>query len=181
MVVALGLTILQPLLWRFIGDAAVRFHQDRSQVHHVAQVEERLAAIRQEQQDLQAQLPQLAAIVPEDIATLSRLERLEAVAGTVGVTVEVRGIVEEVADESREGTPAPPGGVVVFPLAVTVFASGPPTALLDYIDAVEHMEELVHVRSLRLSPAQGGTAAGGFDLTAEIVFYLQRQADGIAN
>jgi hypothetical protein len=185
LLLTVALAALQPYLWQFVRDTAVRFHQGRSQIHQLAQVEERLAAIQQEQQDQEAQLPHLAAVVPEDKSTLSRLERLEAVAATLGVSVQVRGIVEESLSEEaaeEEATPAPgseeeapTGEIEVFPLVVSLTASAPPTTLLDYIDAVEHLEELVQVRSVRLSSDQAsGGGPGIFGLTMEVVFYLQR-------
>ena len=199
-VLAIGLIVLQPFLWQFVRELVVRFQQDRSQASQLAAVEQHLAAIQQEQQNQLAQFPQLAAVVPEDKSALSLLERLEEVASALGAAVEVRGIVEEAplgADTTPAGRPresAPPaeraegealpespaagGSVTVFPLAVTVTVQAPPAVLLDYIDAVEHMEELVQVRSVRLSADQaGGGNVSNFGLTMEIIFYLQRHGN----
>src|SRR3989344_1722450 len=183
-VLAIGLIVLQPFLWQFVRELVVRFQQDRSQASQLAAVEQHLAAIQQEQQNQLAQFPQLAAVVPEDKSALSLLERLEEVASALGAAVEVRGIVEEAPlAERAEGealpeSPAAGGSVTVFPLAVTVTVQAPPAVLLDYIDAVEHMEELVQVRSVRLSADQaGGGNVSNFGLTMEIIFYLQRHGN----
>jgi hypothetical protein len=188
----------------------VRFHEDRSEVRQLTEVTEHLAAIREEREMQEAQLPQLAAIVPTDDRALSLLERLEAVASGLGVVVEVRSIVEEPAlgadgptdsperadatpvpesveeaageSVSESGSPPVAGGMEIYPLIVTLRASAPPAILLNYVDAVEHMEELVQIRSVRLSVDQAISPGEGiFGLSMEIAFYLQRQPDGSGN
>lgn len=147
----------------------IRFQDKRSQIQQVTGMRSRIKAAEDNFKEQQALLNQLTAVVPMNRDTIQILERVEGVASQMNLTVEVVGITE--------GEPYSYGGVgsiPIFPLVVAVTALGQPSQLLEYIEAVEHVQELVQVKSFVISPGEGSL----FSLDMAITFYLQQQDDG---
>ena len=163
-VVILGLLIAQPFLWRLVGSMTIRLQDKRSQIQQVTEMKSRIKAAEDNLKEQQASLNQLTAVVPMNRDTIQILERVEGVASQMNLAVEVAGITE--------GEPYNYGGagsIPVFPLVVAVKALGQPSQLLEYIEAMEHVRELVQVKSFAISSAGGGL----FSLDMSITFYLQ--------
>lgn len=189
--VVFGLVLVQPFLWSAVRRVSDHLHEDRSKLRQIAEIEKRIEDIQRDRDDQDVLLEQLTAVVPEDKDTLHVLERLEGVAQQLGVALEVSSIEEEeslgagetpaveiavelavepaVAPAVEPAVALVASGRRVFPLVVTVSAVGPVTQLLAYIDAIEHIQELMQIRSLVL---------GSEGMTAEIVFYFQERSDG---
>ena len=163
-VVILGLLIAQPFLWRLVGSMTIRLQDKRSQIQQVTEMKSRIKAAEDNLKEQQASLNQLTAVVPMNRDTIQILERVEGVASQMNLVVEVAGITE--------GEPYNYGGagsIPVFTLVVAVEALGQPSQLLEYIEAMEHVRELVQVKSFTVSSVGGGL----FSLDMSITFYLQ--------
>lgn len=163
-VVILGLLIAQPFLWRLVGSMTIRLQDKRSQIQQVTEMKSRIKAAEDNLKEQQASLNQLTAVVPMNRDTIQILERVEGVASQMNLAVEVAGIAE--GEPYNYGGA---GGIPVFPLVVAVTALGQPSQLLEYIEAMEHVRELVQVKSFAISSGGGGL----FSLDMSITFYLQ--------
>ncbi len=173
---AFVLVVLQPMLWALVRDSSHRVWENQSRREQVAALQGRIAASQAEEEGQRALLDQLSAVVPGSQNTLPILERLESVAQRAGVAIKVKGIREGAAGGSGQEAPPDQGEAGLLPLAVTVTVTGQPDRLFEYLAGVEHIPELTQVRSLHMGPLPA--PALSFEMTMEVIFYLQPQSDG---
>ena len=143
-------------------------------------------------------MAQLDSVVPPSRNALQVIERLETATQGLNVTLEVSRIDEGVAlkqgqevgleetDQPRTVLPQTKNNderkVSIIPLLITVNATGRPENLVEYIDVVEHVQELSYIQKLTISPAPNKANATenetAFQLLMTVVFYLQGKPDG---
>lgn len=168
LLVVLGLGVGQFFLWPQISLVAQNWQQIRMQGEQLIQLRQKVAELENNFTVDQELFSQLTVIAPLQERTAQLLERLESVAITQQVTVQTQGINQETGEKIK-------------PVSFTVQATGSPAALLRYMSALEHLPELVTVRSWKLTPlAVTGTQPAGtplsYALSMNILFYLQPSA-----
>lgn len=170
-----GLAAAQPWLWGYVKQGAEDIHNRRTEEQQLQELAERLRLIAQKHTDQAALLDGLAIEFPRVGDTSQVVERLEQLADRQSVELTVQNIAP------------PPTAVpgkkpsVLSPTIVSVQVKGSATRLLQYIDAVEHVQELAIVQSWDLAaapPAAPASALGpvsspGYTLAMNILFYLQ--------
>jgi len=159
------------------------------------ELELKIQEVRHNYNNQSSYFDQLAAVVPSSQAALQVIERLETAAQGLDVVVEVTRIDEGVPFKSlaeaelsvednvgvrREQLAASSGGAKssILPLYITLTVTGFPVALVEYIDAIEHVQELTVVQKFSISPIVGRVNQAeqeedDWQLLLTAVFYLQ--------
>ena len=188
------LLVLQPFLWGMVKRRALALHERRTLTEQIKETEIRTMDIRNKYDIQSIYIKQLASVIPS--SALQVIERLETATQGLGVQVEVSRIDEGASLKSSAGIGVGsefgsdkimPSAIAldnksksnVFPLHITLVATGSSQALVEYIDAVEHVQELSMIQKFTISP--GTTRFGqavdqdqnGFQLLMTVVFYLQ--------
>jgi hypothetical protein len=195
----LVLLVLQPFLWGVVKNGALALHERRTLAEQIKEIEIRIRDVRNNYESQSVYIDQLASIIPDSRDALQVIERLETATQGLDVQVEVSRIDEGTSlksvgadsESEVEATQAAaldsrkPSGV--FPLHITLVVTGPPEALVEYIDVVEHVQELSMVQKFTISPVvpkPGQTEVlnpDRFQLMMTAVFYLQDEDNGAGN
>lgn len=197
----LALLILQPFLWGMVETRALALHERRTLTEQIKETEIRNREIRNKYESQSIYIEQLASVIPGSSDALQVIERLETATQGLDVQVEVSRIDEGTSIKSIIGKDTKlnvEGGITIeetmavsgekvskiFPLYITLIVTGPPEALIDYIDAVEHVQELSMIQKFTLSPRVPKIGQDvqldqrDFQLLMTAVFYLQNESDG---
>ena len=197
-VAVLLLAGLQPFLWSWVKNRSIALHELRIQAEQIEEVKKRTKEMKDNYNNQKIFVAQLDSVVPQSRNALQVIERLETATQGLNVKLEVSridegaelklgegvgpeepGLVEPVPDLARDNSKP---GNSVFPLFITVTVTGKPEALVEYIDVVEHVQELSYIQKFTISPAvsaQNLTVEDSeFQLLMTVVFYLQGQPDG---
>jgi hypothetical protein len=197
-VVVVLLIGLQPFLWSWVKSRSIALHELRIRAEQINEVRKRTKEIQENYDNQKAFVAQLDSVVPPSRNALQVIERLETATQGLDVTLEVSRIDEGVAltqgqevglEEAAQPKAALPKTknndeqhVSIIPLFITVNATGRPENLVEYIDAVEHVQELSYIQKLTISPAQAKATVTenvtDFQLLMTVVFYLQGKPDG---
>ena len=189
---------LQPFLWGWVKNRSLALHELRIQAEQIEEVKKRTKEMQDNYNNQKVFVAQLDSVVPQSRNALQVIERLETAAQGLIVKLEVSRIDEgvelnldggAVLEETGAAKPAAKKtknnnepGSSIFPLFITVTATGKPEALVEYIDAVEHVQELSYIQKFTLSPASAAVGAtevsGDYQLLMTVVFYLQGKPDG---
>ena len=171
-VVALGLC--QIWLWAYVGQVAETLHSRQTEEQQLQDLESRIISIENTYEGQLPLLDQLTVVFPKDSETSQVVDRLEQLADKQGVTLDIKDISNK-ADVPKDST--------LLPVAITCHLTGTATKLMQYLGALEHIQELAVVRSWGLSvapplpvPPAGAPVSAGptHQKTMNVVFYLQR-------
>lgn len=195
-VVTSGLIVLQLWLWGWVTTMAARFHNLKTQDQQLIEFHERIAGLEGSVRSGRTLLDQLTVVAPsvEDVPQI--VERLERLAEELGISVTVtsiqqQGTVEEGSTEPQsfgeqsdtidttEHQSANTQSVVPLEIAFRLVA--PPAVLLQFVDTLEHMQELVEAPSWHMQPASFVGAPGAtpdpaaFSMDIQVIVNLQRR------
>jgi len=173
--ILLVLVVGQPFLWRFVRSSAQALHGKRTAEQQQINLRQRLDEIEQATAEQQPLVEQLATSFPARNLAAQVVERLEQLSDERGVEIDIRDISERDPLAGR-------GKVRLVPLVVTVEAAGSPDQLLGYLEAVEHVPEVVTISEWALESFRGTTGgpAVGHRLTMSVVFYLSEVVEPIS-
>lgn len=191
LLIVIGLAGAQPFLWGWVRTLAQGLYSERTQDQQVTEVRERVVDLEHSIERNRALVEQLAVVAPSVSDTPQLIERVERLAEASGISVTVRSIQQEAAlGGSEERVPSPPAGqsqpdssdvrLSLVPLVITLELIAPPVDLLQFIDSVEHLQELVTVRSWQMEPGgvlgtlEGTGGVRPYTMNVRVVFYLQR-------
>lgn len=174
LVVVIGLGAGQPWLWGYVKQGAEDIHNRRTEEQQLQELTERLRTIEQKHTDQAPLLDGLAVVFPRARDTSQVVERLEQLADRQSVELTVQNIAPPPAGPGKKPS-------VLSPTIVSVQVKGSATRLLQYIDAVEHVQELAIVQSWDLAaappvaaaPAGAPVSSPGYTVAMNILFYLQ--------
>lgn len=162
------LAVGQVWLWGSVFDAASTFRDRQTQQQQLANVRQLTEDIRAQDSAQQTLVEQATVAFPVSESVPHVVERVEALAEAQGLPLKLESIAEQrVALKTAQ--------LVPFDLNLTL--NGSPHALLAFLDAVEHMQELTRIESWGMKPAltrQPGTRV--YDLTMKLRFFLQPAA-----
>lgn len=137
---------LQPFVWRQVEVHAVEVHRKRSQKDQAGDLQTRIEQIKQVNEKQKEFLNQLEVVVPYEASLPQLVERLEHLATERGVHLTIQSIEEVLIGEEEDE-------VAVIPMLVTLQTLGRPADVLEYVAAVEHIQELNIIQSIALQPA----------------------------
>lgn len=168
-------------LWQLVKDRVNDFQQKRFQAQQIEDLNNRINQIKQNQKNQQELLSQLDLIVPTKSSLAQIIERLERVASDRSVRLKISSIKEDQAS-SGSATPTLPVSPVTFSAQVT----GTAQQLLQYLDSIEHLQELTVVPTWSItSTTQNGANPTGaaaspapsqsaiYTMSFDITFWLQ--------
>ena len=170
-VIALG--FCQIWLWAYVGQVAETLHNRQTEEQQLQDLDSRIILIENTYEDQLPLLDQLTVVFPKDSETSQVVDRLEQLADKQGVTLEIKDISNK-ADVPKDST--------LLPIAITCRLTGTATKLMQYLGALENIQEVAVVRSWALSvapplpaPATGAPVLVGptHQMTMNVVFYLQ--------
>lgn len=147
-VLLLVLVAAQPFLWRVVASAANSVHQKRSERQQIGDVQGRIQQIRQNKDTQKELLDQLKVVVPIEDALLTIIERLQLLADPDHHNVQL--LLQGIERQAKTENTAPSSMV---PFSINVIATGRISNVLSYLHRLEHLQELVVVRSISLVPA----------------------------
>lgn len=165
-VVVLGLGVGQLWLWGSVFDAASTFRDRQTQQQQLDNVRRLVEGIRAADSSEQTLTEQAAVAFPLPETVPHIVERVEALAESRGLVLELQSI----AEQPRSGTKH-----VLQPFDLNVVLLGPPQALLAFLDSVEHMQEFTQVEQWAMEAAPADAAGGKvYALTMKLRFFLQQ-------
>lgn len=160
-----GLLAAQPWLWGKVFDAAAAFRDRQTQQLQLTNVQRLTEEIRNVDPNQAALLEAAAVAFPPAAAAPQIVERLEGLAETQGLTMQLESI--------REITPSLRSQKLV-PFDIKLTVAGPPHAILTFFDAVEHMPELTQVEQWAMESGNVPVAPGKvYRLEMTVRFWLQ--------
>jgi|GEM_PF-3079810 hypothetical protein len=198
-ILLLVLIMVQPYLWGMVKSRALTLHERRTLTEQIKEVEIKNRDTRNNYESQNVYIDQLTSVIPSSRDALQVIERLETATQGLDVQVDVSRIDEGtslksiVDTESGIGNNAKPAQALVptteeiskiFPLHITLVAKGSSDALVEYIDAIEHVQELSMIQKFTISPVTIKTSQtpeqdqSQFQLLMTVVFYLQEENDG---
>lgn len=168
LLVVLG--IAQPFLWNFVWRSADALHSKRTEEQQLQELQARIKDSNAQYQAQQPLVDQLSVSFPKAADTSQVVDRMEQLANKVGVALSIKNIVTEAPTKKTTS------GLSNF--VVTIKADGTAHGLLQYIDALEHAQEVATIRQWVITPGPASTAGQPislvpFTMTANVVFYLQ--------
>ncbi|MBI3255750.1 MAG: hypothetical protein HYZ63_02155 [Candidatus Andersenbacteria bacterium] len=170
LVVALG--VAQIWLWRYVQTSAQTLRNRQTEEQQLEELNGRIAII---EQNYKAQLPlldQLLVVFPQASQTSQIVDRLEQLADRQRVELSIENITTQALVESQKNT-------ALIPLLVTMDVKGAATTLLEYLAAVEHIQEIAVVKDWQIAPlpprapTPGEPAGASHQMTMNVIFYLQ--------
>lgn len=169
MVVLLG--VAQIWLWQYVETSAATLRNRQTEEQQLEDLNGRIAII---EQNYKAQLPlldQLLIVFPQASQTSQIVDRLEQLADRQKVQLAIKNITTQPLPEAQKEK-----GLI--PLLVTMEVRGAATMLLEYLAAVEHIQEIAVVRDwqvapLRLGATPGAPAGPSHQMSMSLIFYLQ--------
>lgn len=184
------LVAIQPYLWQSLNTIARDVHAKRSQKQQIGNLKERIIAVEQTLASETELLDQLDAVLPLNNSVPQAIERLERLATERQVELKIIDLQEVAGDAGAVDTP-------VLPLRVRLEVTGTSAALLSFMEAIEHLQELTTIEAWDMAPAKAGAAtptvaptsspspsaspppsATLYTLSMTIQFYLQLPDDG---
>ncbi len=171
LVLAIVLGVAQPWLWGYVEQGAEAIHNRRTEEQQLRELADRLVAIEQKHKEQASLLDGLTVIFPRVNATSQVVDRLEQLADKQSVELSIQNIGSPTTSPNKKPS-------VLSPTVVSVQVKGSATRLLQYIDEVEHVQELAIIQSwdLTLAPALPSPIPGAspqYVLAMNILFYLQ--------
>lgn len=169
LVVVLGTA--QIWLWQYVETSALELRNRQTEEQQLTELNSRIAVI---EANYKAQLPlldQLQVVFPQQTQTSQIVDRLEQLADKQKVELSIANINTQPVSDVQKST-----GLI--PLLVTMDVKGSATGLLEYIGAVEHIQEIAVVRDWQMAAAKAPAAAGApvaasHQMTMNVLFYLQ--------
>jgi len=168
------LTVVQPLLWRLVKRQAEAVHARRTIEQQRMDVAERNERVRGDLTARQESLGVVDAIAPEFTQLPQAVERLELLADRRALSIEIQGINQGVVSSSD----------ALQPVTVSMRVFGPIETLYDFMEQLEHVQELTRLESWQLQPTSAppsvevADSLNNYVLAADVVFYLQNQSYG---
>lgn len=168
LVVLIAMVSLQPWIWRNVQVAAQELQDRRTQ-------EEQLSTVKRQLQDMQSGLAQYQSLVdqtavsfPSEEAAPQIIERLEQLAEQRGLRITVTSIQQK---DDRSG---------MVLMTVSASVTGSVVALLEYLDRMEHAQEVTIVQGWGLQPfqAEGVNSGSLYQMNFIVDFYLQKNSNG---
>lgn len=173
-VAVIGLGLCQIWLWAYVGQVAETLHSRQTEEQQLQDLDARIISIEKNYESQLPLLDQLAVVFPRDTETSQVVDRLEQLADKQGVTLDIKDISNK-ADVPKDSS--------LLPVSITCRLTGTATKLMQYLGALEHIQEVAVARSWELSaaPQLPASSAGTFvvapthQMTMNVVFYLQNQ------
>ncbi|MEK7556769.1 MAG: hypothetical protein AAB538_02215 [Patescibacteria group bacterium] len=161
------LAVGQVWLWGSVFDAASVFRDRQTQQEQLANVRQLTEDIRSQDTTQQALVEQATVAFPVNESVPLVVERVEALAEAQGLSLTLESIAEQRVNPR-------PAAAQLVPFDLNLTLQGPPHALLAFLDAVEHMQELTRIESWALSTvAAKPPTAKVYDLQMKLRFFLQ--------
>jgi hypothetical protein len=170
LVLMVALLAVQPLVWRFARTRALVLQQTRSQGQQIANVNERNTAIKKILATQEDFLQQLRVVSPLTTDKTQVVEQIEHLGDQLGLVIDIT-LIQEL---QLKGSGVKEDKIV--PVSMSVQTSGGARQLLNFLDRVEHTQELSVVPHWTLAPATTGEI--GYTLSMDILFFLRRVTDG---
>ena len=174
-VICLVLVIGQFVLWGFVQSSADALHTKRTEQQQLDQLQARVQSIQAKFQADQPLVDQLSVPFPKAANTPQVVDRLEQVATKTGVRMSLTNIATQAPATAASKTASQLNVVTV-----TLKLDGSAHGLLEYIAALEHIQEVATLQQWTLQPvpvAPGTPAQTAapqlFTMTANVLFYLQ--------
>lgn len=158
----------QPWLWGYVFDVAASFRDRQTQQAQLANTLRLVEDVRQVDPAAQALLDQAAIAFPTRASAPQIVERLEALADSQTLSLQLESIREEPATNTRRQQ--------LIPLVVNLSVAGSPAALLGFLEKVEHMQELTQVDEWSMKPLPVPPPAKVYRLEMRVRFFLQPSA-----
>lgn len=188
----------QPFLWGWVKSRSIALHELRIRAEQIEEVRKRTQEMQENYDNQKVFVAQLDSVVPPSRNAIQVIERLETATQGLDVSLQVSRIDEGVALKQSQAaeleeadqpktTPSKTSNndesvVAIVPLFITVNVTGKPEKLVEYIDAVEHVQELSYIQKFTITPAPNKASVTGgepdFQLLMTVVFYLQGKPDG---
>ncbi|MDP3997949.1 MAG: hypothetical protein U1C49_01300 [Candidatus Andersenbacteria bacterium] len=175
-IVVILLIAAQPFLWKMVSAKALELADMRSQGQQIVNVKERntqMSQVIDQQRDYDNQLK---VVIPGSNSLTQIVERLEQVADQYGLTLDIKSINEIDAEKSDKGALKNTG---ITKVTVSLIAGGNVDRLLDFLESIEHIQELAAISSWSLK-AQAHQGEGArvslfnYSMSVDIIFYVQK-------
>lgn len=169
LLVVVGVILLlmagQPWLWGWVFDSATEFRNRQTQQGQLANVQRLTEQIRVVDPAQAALLEQAGVAFPLMGAAPQIVERLEGLAETQGLTMQLVAIRE---------VSVPGRGPKLVPFDIDLTVAGAPRAVLAFVETVEHMQELTQVTALNMDPVTVPVVGQKvYRLSMTVRFFLQ--------
>lgn len=174
---------VQPFLWRFAQYRVSTVRDQQARNGQIAAVREQNQQIEQAIKTQQQLIDQLDIIAPRPTALNQVVERLEQLADKQQLRIDISSIKEVTSTSRRKAA-------VVTPVTAVIEIRGSVTAVLQYIEQLEHTPELTVVRSFTLKPnrlviepvasplpsATPPPVVTDYSVKLEVIFFLKKIA-----
>lgn len=175
LVVIAVLAGIQPWVWDYTTTRVTDFQQKRFQSDQITELNRQIDTINQAQQAQSELVNQLDLVVPNRNSLAQVIDRLERLAGERSIGLKIT----DIRDEPKSSDSV----VSVDPVTIVTQLTGTPAQVLQYFDAVEHLQSLTVIHDWSLNPAGDTSTAPGatpvpgapskYMLTMNITFFLQ--------
>lgn len=170
------LLAVQPFLWKFVGDRARQLHSNQTNEEQFALLSQKLIDSQKAFSDAQPRLADLSDSFPPATTISQVVGRIEALADTKHLVIELKSI--------EDGSPVEAGKGAITAKHITASVTGPVESLFSFLEAMEYQKEVLHIDSWDLiqgslpsvspvaSPQQGVPLDTIFQMTLRMTYYF---------
>ncbi len=133
------LLTIQPFLWGYVGSRARQLHANQTNEEQFALLSQKLIESQQAFSDIQPRLLKLSDSFPSSITISQVVGRIEALADTKHVAIELKSIEDVSSLDAGKGK--------ITTKRITADVSGPIDALLSFLEVMEHQKEVLSIES----------------------------------
>ncbi|OGY31180.1 MAG: hypothetical protein A3C02_04040 [Candidatus Andersenbacteria bacterium RIFCSPHIGHO2_02_FULL_45_11] len=165
-VLLFALAALQPFLWGYVSDRAQQLHLLQTNEEQFALLSQKMIESQQAFSDAQPRLLKLGDVFPASSALSQVVGRIEALADTKQLGIELKSIEDTISIEAGSGT--------IRPKRITAEVTGSVEALFSFLEAMENQNEFLSIESWDIIAAGLPEKASQpvFQMTLHTIYYF---------
>ena len=169
------LLAIQPFLWGYVGGRSRQLHSNQANEEQFALLSQKLIESQQAFSDTQPRLLGIIDSFPFPAAISQVVGRIEALADTKHVAIELKSI--------EDGFPLEAGAGKITTKRITAQATGSVESIFSFLEAMENQKEFLAIESWDIIPAAAPSPSPGvalaegapqsfFTMTLHIIYYF---------
>ncbi len=163
----LALGILQPFLWTYVGDRARQLHMSQTNEEQFALLSQKLIESQQAFSDAQPRLLKFTDVFPPSNTVSQVVGRIEALADTRQLSIELKSIEDTTPIEAGKGT--------INTKRITSEVTGSVNELFSFLEAMENQKEFLSIESWDIITTAGLSQQNSvptFKMTLHTIYYF---------
>lgn len=164
--ILLILIVVQPYLWDAVRRSALQLHSGQTNAEQLILVSQKLAESQEALFQKQPHLNQLFDAFPPSNTISQVVSRIEALADSAHLPVELKSIEDGTQSETGRGN--------IITKNITVRVTGSMEAVFSFLDSLEHQQEFARIESWDVATIAQyvPSSSAMFQMTLKVTYYF---------